>query len=112
VILAASFAALFARHSSWQAFTVFFCANEGVAENASPEKIRAEHKMSTDGLYISQLQLVPWVYSPTLGIEVASFIGSKIYDGITLIHFEAKCNVSGSGPNSNEISLSMISIHD
>jgi hypothetical protein len=53
VILAASFAVLFARHSSWHAFTVFFCANEGVAENARLEKIKAEHNMSTDDLFMS-----------------------------------------------------------
>jgi hypothetical protein len=58
VILAASFAALFALHSSSQAFTVFFCANEGVTENAKPEKTAAKHMMSTDGLFMSRLQFV------------------------------------------------------
>ncbi|MGC1857098.1 MAG: hypothetical protein WA725_10110, partial [Pseudolabrys sp.] len=46
VILAASFAALLARHSSWQSFTVFFCANEGVPENAKPAKMRAKQPMN------------------------------------------------------------------
>jgi hypothetical protein len=59
VILAASFAALLALHSSSQAFTVFFCANEGVAENARPEKITAEHTRSTNRLFMSQLQIGP-----------------------------------------------------
>ena len=39
VILAALFAAFLFLHSSSQAFTVFFCASEGVAESARPEKI-------------------------------------------------------------------------
>ena len=59
VILAASFAALLALHSSSQAFTVFFCASEGVAENARPEKITAEHTISTVRLFMPQLQFVP-----------------------------------------------------
>ena len=53
VILAASFAALLALHSSSQALIVFFCANEGVAENARPEKIRAEHTISHHRLFIA-----------------------------------------------------------
>jgi hypothetical protein len=53
VILAASFAALLARHSSWQAFTVFFCANEGVAENARPAKISAKQPKNTDRFFMS-----------------------------------------------------------
>jgi hypothetical protein len=52
VILAASFAALLALHSSSQALIVFFCAKEGVAENARPEKIRAEQTISPNRLFI------------------------------------------------------------
>jgi hypothetical protein len=44
-----------ALHSSSQAFTVFFCANEGVAENARPEKIIIEHTNSVDRLFMSSL---------------------------------------------------------
>jgi hypothetical protein len=59
VILAASFAVLLALHSSSQAFTVFFCANEGAAENVRPEIITAEHTISIDRLIMSQLQFIP-----------------------------------------------------
>ena len=57
VILAASFAALLALHSSSQALIVFFCAKEGVAENARPEKIRAEHTISPNRLFIAYSNL-------------------------------------------------------
>ena len=56
VIFAASFAALFARHSSWQAFTVFFCAKEGVAESARPAKMRKKHPRNSGRFSIFKLQ--------------------------------------------------------
>src|SRR6476660_7110164 len=56
VIFAASFAALLARHSSWQAFTVF--AKEGVAENARPAKMRKKHPRNSDRFSIFELQVV------------------------------------------------------
>src|SRR6476646_10359791 len=52
VILAASFAALLARHSSWQAFTVFFCANDAVVENARSAKMRAKKERKTDSFFM------------------------------------------------------------
>jgi hypothetical protein len=61
VILAASFAALFARHSSWQALTVF-CAKEGVVESARPEKVMAQHISSIDRFFMSKLRVPSWVY--------------------------------------------------
>src|SRR6478752_632232 len=56
VIFAASFAALLARHSSWQAFTVFFCAKEGVAESARPAKMRKKHPRNSGRSSIFKLQ--------------------------------------------------------
>jgi hypothetical protein len=52
VILAASFAALLALHSSAQAFTVFFWANEGDGENARPDKITEAHTRKTHRLFM------------------------------------------------------------
>ena len=83
VILAASFAALLALHSSSQAFTVFFCASEGVEENARPEKITAEHTISTVRLFMSQLQFVPASFYVCFCANAAGrlqrFIESDIY---------------------------------
>ena len=71
VILAASFAALFARHSSWQALTVF-CVTEGVVESARPEKAMAQHISSIDRFFMSKLRVPSWVY-------VASSTGRKAW---------------------------------
>ena len=83
VILAASFAALLALHSSSQAFTVFFCASEGVEENERPEKITAEHTISTVRLFMSQLQFVPASFNVCFCANAAGrlqrFIESDIY---------------------------------
>jgi hypothetical protein len=83
VILAASFAVLLALHSSSQAFTVFFCASEGVEENARPEKITAEHTISTVRLFMSQLQFVPASFYVCFCANAAGrlqrFIESDIY---------------------------------
>jgi hypothetical protein len=62
VTFAASFAALLARHSSWQALTVFFCANEGVAENAMPAKMRTKQPRNADRFSIFKLHVVQFTF--------------------------------------------------
>jgi hypothetical protein len=82
VILLAWFAALLDRHSSWQAFSVFFCASEGVAEKATADKITVKQTVEIDRLFISQLQfdLDSLIIGPSLNrVGIQRFIEAKLY---------------------------------
>ena len=80
VMLAASFSTLLARHSSWQALTVFFCANEGVAENARHPKISAKHPRNAGRFFMSTLRVLLIEYEiPAAPVQaIALFRSNKI----------------------------------